>query len=52
MSHAYDDEEFPIDDLYRKLDEAESSLRKNPRGISHETVMKELHAKLQRPKLS
>ena len=52
MSRTYDDEKFLIDDLCRKLDEAESSLRKNPQGISHQTVMKELRAKLQRPKPS
>jgi prevent-host-death family protein len=46
MSQSYYDREFAMNDLYRKLDEAEESLKKNPRGISHQKVMKELRAKL------
>jgi len=48
MSQTYYDREFALNDLCRKLDEAEESLRRSPRGISHQKVMKELRAKLRR----
>jgi prevent-host-death family protein len=48
MSQSYYDREFAMNDLYHKLQEAEVSLRKNPKGISHRTLMKELRAKLKR----
>jgi prevent-host-death family protein len=48
MSQAYYDREFAMNELYRKLNEAEESLRKNPRKITHQKIMKELRTKLRR----
>ena len=49
MSQTYYDREFAMNDLYRKLDEAETSLRKKSlKGFLIRRVMKELRAKLRR----
>ena len=45
MSQAFFDRQQAMLDLYRKLDEAEEDFRKNPKGIPHEKVMKELRKK-------